>query len=75
MATTVEPSIAWWKRAVDVITNVIVSPRVRWVATVGIVGLVFFSLTMSLIPQAPPDGNEPPPLPIKRDNPPMGGIG
>lgn len=65
----------WWKPLVKGARGMLTSPRLRWVATAGVIGIVFLSLTLSLLPGNPPGSDEAPPLPVDRHEPQMGGIG
>jgi len=70
----IDTETPWWKRTVDALNGVLASPRVRWAATAGVIGIVFLSLTLSLLPDNPSPGPEGPQLPVDRHEPEMGGI-
>lgn len=74
-STASEAASPWWKPLADGVRGVLTSPRVRWVATAGVIGIVFLSLTLSLLPGNPPGSDDAPPLPVDRHEPQMGGIG
>lgn len=69
------PPTPWWKPIAAGIARVLTSPNVRWAATASVIGIVFLSLTLSLLPGNSPNVDEAPPLPADRHEPEMGGIG
>lgn len=70
-----QPTTAWWAPILEALQDVVTSPRVRWGATIGVIGIVLFSLTLSLLPGDPPSSDDSAPLPVERHEARGGGVG
>lgn len=80
LAPTEEASTSpWWQQIQDTVGTVgsiLTAPRLRRrVATIGVIGIIFLSLVLSLLPGSPPSSDNSPPLPVERHGPDGGSIG